>query len=835
MKRMRFLSLAMSLVMLFGIILGGQAVSAASPEGDFTFDGTGTITGYKGAGGAVEIPSAIGVISVTAIGAEAFRDKSAITSISIPDSVTSIGSLAFYSCTNLKSISVPIHATTVASCSFQYCNTAESITIPEGVKAIEDRAFFGCKNNESIVIPSTVTSIGDFAFSAEQYSYYTPKLSQAYFTGDAPTMGIGVFKIVDTDFKIYYPNDKTAGYTDTWSQSASGSTSGCTLVAYSPAAEYTVTYDGNGSTSGSVPADNSKYKTTNVVTVSGNNTLTKENYIFDSWNTEADGTGLSYDPGDKFVMGTESVALYAQWVRVYKINKGPIAHGSISTTINGVEIDTLDENRFGKFAPEITVTLTPENGYRYKPGTLQYNDGTKDVNISGTSFTMPASDVTVTAVFEAIPSSDGSNDTETIGTGSGTTGTSTGITTTVTETSASGNMPHSVTGAISPEVESDSNGNASAAVTESQVADAVNKAVNAAAEIGGNTLAKVEIKVDAPVGSKKVETSIPKAALDKVAGSKADSLAISTPVATLTFDSKALDSISGEAAGEVKVTVSKVDTSALPDEVKQMVGDRPVFDFSVISGDKTISQFGGNVTVSIPYTPKAGEDANAIVIYYINAEGKLETVANCVYDPATGRITFKTNHFSKFAVGYNKVSFTDVDEKAWYGNAVDFVAARGITTGTGNGCFSPEDKLSRGQFLVMVMKAYGIDPDEDPNDNFTDAGNTYYTGYLAAAKKLGITTGIGNNMFAPEKEITRQEMFTLMYNILEQINELPTGTAGKTLTSYNDADEIASWAQDAMSLFVGTGTISGSGDRLNPADTTTRAEMAQVLYKLLAK
>lgn len=835
MKKMRFLSVVMAFIMLFGMIMGGQAVSAASPEGDFTFDGAGTIIGYTGVGGTVEIPSTIGGISVTAIGAEAFRDKSAITGISIPDSVTSIGSLAFYSCTNLKSISVPIHATTVASCSFQYCNTAESITIPEGVKAIEDRAFFGCKNNESIVIPSTVTSIGDFAFSAEQDSYYTPKLSQAFFTGAAPTMGIGVFKIVDTDFKIYYPNDKTAGYTDSWSKCASGSeSSGCTLVAYDPAAEYTVIYNGNGSTSGSVPADNSKYKTTNVVTVSGNNTLTKENYIFDSWNTEADGTGLSYDPGDQFVMGAGNVTLYAQWIRVYKINKGSIAHGSISTTINGVEIDTLDENHFRKSAPKITVTLTPENGYRYKPGTLQYNDGTKDVNISGTSFTMPASDVTVTAVFEAIPSSDGSNDTETTGTGSGNAGAGKG-TVTVTETSASGNMPHSVTGAISPEVESDSNGNASAAVTESQVADAVNKAVDAAAEIGGNTLVKVEIKVDAPVGLKTVETSIPKAALDKVAGSKADSLAISTPVATLTFDSKALDSISGEAAGEVKVTMSKVDTPALPDEVKQMVGDRPVFDFSVTSGDKTISQFGGNVTVSIPYTPRAGEDANAIVIYYINAEGKLEMVANCAYDPATGRITFKTNHFSKYTVGYNKVSFNDVDEKAWYGSAVDFVAARGITTGTGNGCFSPEDKLSRGQFLVMVMKAYGIDPDEDLNDNFTDAGNTYYTGYLAAAKKLGITTGIGNNMFAPEKEITRQEMFTLMYNILEQSNELPTGTTGKTLTSYNDADEIASWAQDAMSLFVGTGTISGSGDRLNPADTTTRAEMAQVLYKLLAK
>ena len=172
---------------------------------------------------------------------------------------------------------------------------------------------------------------------------------------------------------------------------------------------------------------------------------------------------------------------------------------------------------------------------------------------------------------------------------------------------------------------------------------------------------------------------------------------------------------------------------------------------------------------------------------------------------------------------------------AWYSDAVDFVAARGITSGTGNNKFSPDNKLTRGQLLVMVMTAYGIESAADSNDNFTDAGNTYYTGYLAAAKSLGITDGIGNNLFAPGKEITRQEMFTLLYNTLKQINALPAGTTGKTLTSYSDSSKIESWAKDAMSLFVGIGTVSGSGDQLNPSGTANRAEMAQVLYNLLEK
>ncbi|MDD4844469.1 MAG: S-layer homology domain-containing protein [Anaerotignum sp.] len=133
------------------------------------------------------------------------------------------------------------------------------------------------------------------------------------------------------------------------------------------------------------------------------------------------------------------------------------------------------------------------------------------------------------------------------------------------------------------------------------------------------------------------------------------------------------------------------------------------------------------------------------------------------------------------------------------------------------------------------MRTYGIEPDTRSTDNFSDAGNTYYTGYLAAAKRLGITAGAGNNQYAPGKEITRQEMFTLLYNALKGIGQLPQGNSGKTLSDYTDAGQIDSWAKDAMTLLVESGTVSGNNGALTPLSTTTRAEMAQVLYNLLAK
>jgi len=135
----------------------------------------------------------------------------------------------------------------------------------------------------------------------------------------------------------------------------------------------------------------------------------------------------------------------------------------------------------------------------------------------------------------------------------------------------------------------------------------------------------------------------------------------------------------------------------------------------------------------------------------------------------------------------------------------------------------------------MLMRAFNIAPDENPADNFTDAGNTYYTGYLAAAKRLGISAGVGNNMFAPDKEITREEMLTLLYNVLKAIGRLQKRATGKSLSDFADADDIASWAKEAMSFLVETGIINGNGSKLYPTSTTTRAEMAQVLYDMLTR
>ncbi|HPE16707.1 MAG TPA: S-layer homology domain-containing protein, partial [Oscillospiraceae bacterium] len=252
------------------------------------------------------------------------------------------------------------------------------------------------------------------------------------------------------------------------------------------------------------------------------------------------------------------------------------------------------------------------------------------------------------------------------------------------------------------------------------------------------------------------------------------------------------------------------------------------------AGDTQITDFGGTATVSIPYTLQSGEDPNAVVVYYIDDSGALNTVRGR-YDSETGTVRFTTTHFSVYAVGYSKVAFDDVAAEAWYHDAVGFCAARGITAGTGGGRFSPDAALTRGEFIVMLMRAYGIGADEDPADNFSDAGDTYYTGYLAAAKRLEISNGVGNNLFAPEQEITRQDMFTLLYRALNVLGELPEADGSAALTDFGDAGMISDYAEAAMETLVAAGIVSGSGGKLDPLGGSTRSQMAQVLYNLLSR
>lgn len=346
----------------------------------------------------------------------------------------------------------------------------------------------------------------------------------------------------------------------------------------------------------------------------------------------------------------------------------------------------------------------------------------------------------------------------------------------------------------------------------------------------------IEIAVDTPEGTEGLIADITQAGFLDLAENTDASFSIFSPFITITFDGAAVETIAGAATGgSIVVSAGIVDAADLSEADQVRVKGRPVYDLTVTASGSVVSGFGGGqATVGIPYTLQPGEDADAIVVWYLTDDGTLQAV-NGRYDAATGSAVFTTGHFSAFVIGHNLVVFSDVDGSAWYHSAVIFIAARGITTGTGSTVYSPDAKLTRGEFIVMLMRAYGIEPDINPLSNFADAGNTWYTGYLAAAKRLGISDGTGNNLYAPDTEISRQDMFTLLYRTLDLLGAIPGEITGNSLSNYQDLADIADYAKEAIAALVEKGVVTGSAGKLDPLGASTRAQMAQVLYNLLSR
>ncbi len=119
--------------------------------------------------GEIVIPESVehegATYSVTIIGANAFRDCSGLTSVTIPNSVSSIWDYAFANCSGLTSVTIPNSVTSIGSSAFEGCSGLTSVTIPNSVTSIWDYAFSRCSGLTSVTIPNSVTSIRDWGFS----------------------------------------------------------------------------------------------------------------------------------------------------------------------------------------------------------------------------------------------------------------------------------------------------------------------------------------------------------------------------------------------------------------------------------------------------------------------------------------------------------------------------------------------------------------------------------------------------------------------------------------------------------------------------------------------
>ncbi len=448
------------------------------------------------------------------------------------------------------------------------------------------------------------------------------------------------------------------------------------------------------------------------------------------------------------------------------------------------------------------------------PHTLTFNN-TKDVLVNNYSGAGLTTAVTVTSTAPSFPE-------DTAQTPGGTTQSPTKTVQTVTTGGVS-----TATAEVKPTV----SGKVAAATVEAAAIDTVIKAAVDEAKTKG-TETRVEIRVEAAAGSTKVETTLEAKAFANIKSS-VDTLQVSTSVADLSLDKKTLETISGASNGEIKISAGIAASSSLPASVQNEVGNRPVYEFSITSGGKAVTDFnGGMVNVTIPYTRKAEEDTSSIVIYYISDSGKLEVVKNAVYDSKTGTVSFMTGHFSKYAVGYVSVKFNDVSNQ-WYAEAVSFVASRELFGGVGNNSFAPEGTMTRAMFATVLARLDGADLTGYKASKFSDVDMAeWYGKSVAWAADKGIIGGYPNGKFGPNDSITREQMAVMLsrYIAYKGIKLPETGSTA----AFTDSLSVSDYAKAAVAEMQKYGLISGMGDNsYKPLGTASRASVATIFMNLI--
>ena len=173
--------------------------------------------------------------------------------------------------------------------------------------------------------------------------------------------------------------------------------------------------------------------------------------------------------------------------------------------------------------------------------------------------------------------------------------------------------------------------------------------------------------------------------------------------------------------------------------------------------------------------------------------------------------------------------FTDVNSDDWFLAAVQYVYENDRMAGTSSTTFQPEVHLTRAMAAQVLYNLEG-QPAVTGDTTFTDAADAgdWAVKAITWAEQTGVVAGIGDGLFAPTANVTREEFAQMMYNYASY-KEYDLTLEGD-LSQFEDASAISGWAETAMSWANGSGLINGHDDgTIDPQGTTTRAQAASIL------
>ena len=174
--------------------------------------------------------------------------------------------------------------------------------------------------------------------------------------------------------------------------------------------------------------------------------------------------------------------------------------------------------------------------------------------------------------------------------------------------------------------------------------------------------------------------------------------------------------------------------------------------------------------------------------------------------------------------------FVDLGQDAWYHEYIDYMLEQGLMNGISGECFDPDGTVNRAMAVTVLYRLAG-EPEVTNDSAFADVEeNAWFADAVVWAEALGIAKGVSQTLFAPGNAVTREQLATFLYRYAQTMG---LDVSDETdLTEYVDGADVSAFALDAMAWAAGAEILKGDDlGRLLPQDTANRAELAAIIYR----
>lgn len=278
-----------------------------------------------------------------------------------------------------------------------------------------------------------------------------------------------------------------------------------------------------------------------------------------------------------------------------------------------------------------------------------------------------------------------------------------------------------------------------------------------------------------------------------------------------------------------------------------------------------IQTASGGTPASLRFTgmPDAGHGK----LYYQYAgptqyswQGNTSTVYSLYGDPSVSNLTFvpKAGFYGVTEIPYTasnadgtqytgtiRITVTEpavsanFDDLSGYSaqmkSAVDYLYNLGVVQGTGQRRYEPGASIRRGDFCVMLSRAFQFNVGSTVQGFSDVAPDAYYAQAVNEMYALGVVNGVGGGRFEPSTTLSRQDAALMVQRALNQAGiSVPDGNAA-ALAAYGDRGQVADYARGAVSGLAQQGLLPTSNSRLSPRSNLNRGDMALLLHRAMTQ